>query len=146
MTPVSNHPSSLKILKNNNININSIWNDLSNRKKNIRIITHSGLYFDAHYALKSAISYYIKEKYGKEVVFLYKTIGGFYITQCIALTEAESKIKKVYEQKIKPLAVSDDIKLIMKYELIRDTLGYWASYQDIAEVFTILNDEFIKSE
>lgn len=146
MTPVSNHPSSLKILKNNNININSIWNDLSNRKKNIRIITHSGLYFDAHYALKSAISYYIKEKYGKEVVFLYKTIGGFYITQCIALTEAESKIKKVYEQKIKPLAVSDDIKLIMKYELIRDTLGYWASYQDIAEVFTILNGEFIKSE
>ena len=88
----------------------------------------------------------IKRKIRKGSCIFIKTIGGFYITQCIALTEAESKIKKVYEQKIKPLAVSDDIKLIMKYELIRDTLGYWASYQDIAEVFTILNGEFIKSE
>lgn len=125
---------------------NTFWSDVCNRNKKIRLLYRSDVYDGGWSALKYSIPYYMKEKYGKDVVFLYQKIGNFFVTQCIALTEDESKIKKVYEQKIKPLAVSDDIKLIMKYELIRDTLGYWASYQDMAEVFTILNGEFIKSE
>lgn len=145
-SPLSFHGQYKKFFMEKDIYYNTFWSDVCNRNKKIRLLYRSDVYDGGWSALKYSIPYYMKEKYGKDVVFLYQKIGNFFVTQCIALTEDESKIKKVYEQKIKPLAVSDDIKLIMKYELIRDTLGYWASYQDMAEVFTILNGEFIKSE
>ncbi len=119
---------------------------------NIEYLTHKRIYGAPLIQYKKALSYFIKEKYGKNVVWIQKHPTPNLITyQCKIISDKELSIVKKYKELSRDLAYSDNNKLFylhtqLALEIAKIYLGKELNTIRLMDFLRILNSEIVLEE
>ena len=89
------------MIKNHDVSPVNTWLDICAEDNKFRFLG-SDLVYNPYVDVRSAISYYMKEKYGKHVVWLKEyPVPNLFTYQCHILTDKEAWLKKKYQTEVK---------------------------------------------
>ena len=140
MSPLNVLPVYRDKLKAENISMIHTYKDLCNN--NFKSITFSSINKGQFLAYVRALQFYIKNKYGKDVVFFSKHLSENIQTyQCHILSDKEQALIKKFKKETKNIIVSKDHKQKMSYLFAIKELGTKASLEKFYELVQLLNAE-----
>ena len=100
--------SRILMLKNHNVSPVDTWLDICSEKNKFRFLG-SDLVYNPYVDVRSAISYHMRERYGKNVVWVKEYfVPHLFTYKCHILTDREMWLRKKYQTEVKDVFESDN--------------------------------------
>lgn len=121
------------------------WLDICSKDSKVRFLASDRIY-NPYVDIKKAVSYFIKEKYGKNVVFKRTDVSNnLYTIQCRILTEQEAALRADFQKEMtgyEKLGTTVPVQFF-KYYFITQRIPSNVSFDEFLKNFEILDAEEI---